>query len=145
MSMRIQTFETILKKKKKLTDIEYEEAINEYIQILKGLPAAKIKTDRLCKRNLAYKARGCTQGWYVVFKYESTEDLVNHKLDLILRKDDKVIKFLTMKLSEDEAKDYIPDEFEDVVVKSEQPDEPAKKSKKPVDVFDLIFGLEEVI
>ena len=144
MSMRIQTFETILIFHERLTDIEYEEAINEYIRILKGLPAARIKTDKLRKKNLAYKARGCTQGWYVVFKYESTEDLVNHKLDLILRKDDKVIKFLTMKLSEDEAKDYIPDEFEDVVVKSEQPDEPAKKSKQPVDVFDLIFGLEEV-
>ena len=145
MSMRIQTFETILIFHERLTDIEYEEAINEYIRILKGLPAARIKTDKLRKKNLAYKVRGCTQGWYVVFKYESTEDLVNHKLDLILRKDDKVIKFLTMKLSEDEAKDYIPDEFEDVVVESEQPDEPAKKSKKPVDVFDLIFGLEEVI
>lgn len=145
MSMRIQTFETIMIFHERLTDIEYEEAINEYIRILKGLPAARIKTDKLRKKNLAYKARGCTQGWYVVFKYESTEDLVNHKLDLILRKDDKVIKFLTMKLSADEAKDYIPDEFEDIVVESEQPDEPAKKSKKPVDVFDLIFGLEEVI
>ena len=145
MSMRIQTFETILIFSEKLTDIEYEETISEYIRLLKGLPAAKIKTDKLGKKNLAYKVRGCTQGWYVLFTYESTADLVNHKLDLILRKDDKVIKFLTIKLSEDEAKDYIPDESEDVVVESEQPDEPVKKSKKPVDVFDLIFGLEEVI
>lgn len=142
--MRIQTFETILIFSEKLTDIEYEETISEYIRLLKGLPAAKIKTDKLGKKNLAYKVRGCTQGWYVLFTYESTADLVNHKLDLILRKDDKVIKFLTIKLNEDEVKDYIPDEFEDVVVESEQPDEPVKKSKKPVDVFDLIFGLEEV-
>ena len=145
MSMKIQTFETIMIFHERLTDIEYEETINEYIRLLKGLPAAKIKTDKLGKKNLAYKTRGCTQGWYVLFTYESTEDLVNHKLDLILRKDDKVIKFLTIKLTEDEAKDYIPDEFEDVVVESEQPDEPVKKSKKIVDVFDLIFGLEEVI
>ena len=145
MSMKIQTFETIMIFHEKLTDIEYEEAINEYIRLLKGLPATKIKTDKLGKKNLAYKARGCTQGWYVLFTYESTEDLVNHKLDLILRKDDKVIKFLTIKHSEDEVEDYIPDEFENVVVESEQPDEPVKKSKKPVDVFDLIFELEEVI
>lgn len=145
MSMRIQTFETVLIFHERLTDIEYEETINEYIRLLKGLPAAKIKTDKLGKKNLSYKVRGCTQGWYVLFTYESTADLVNHKLDLILRKDDKVIKFLTIKLSEDKAEDYIPDEFEDVVVESEQPDEPAKKSKKIVDVFDLIFGLEEVI
>ena len=143
--MKIQTFETVLIFHERLTDIEYEETINEYIRLLKGLPATKIKTDKLGKKNLAYKVRGCTQGWYVLFTYESTADLVNHKLDLILRKDDKVIKFLTIKLSEDKAEDYIPDEFEDVVVESEQPDEPAKKSKKIVDVFDLIFGLEEVI
>ena len=106
MSMKIQTFETILIFHEKLTDTEYEEAINEYIRLLKGLPAAKLKTDKLGKKNLAYKTRGCTQGWYVVFTYESTEDLVNHKLDLILRKDDKVIKFLTIKLTEDEATQY---------------------------------------
>ena len=139
MSMRIQTFETILIFHEKLTDIEYEEAINEYIQILKGLPAAKIKTDRLCKRNLAYKTRGCTQGWYVLFTYESTEDLVNTKLDLALRMDDDVIKFLSVGHTEDYYPDIPEPEF-----KSEQPDEPAKKSKQPVDVFDLIFGLEEV-
>lgn len=141
MSMRIQTFETILIFHEKLTDIEYEEAVNKYIRLLKGLPAAKIKTDKLSKKNLSYKIRGCTQGWYVVFTYESTEDLVNHKLDLILRKDDKVIKFLTIKSSEDEVEDYISDEFEDVVVKSEQPDEPIEKSKKPIDAFDLIFNI----
>ena len=145
MSMKIQTFETVLIFHERLTDIEYEETINEYIRLLKGLPAAKIKTDKLGKKNLSYKVRGCTQGWYVLFTYESTADLVNHKLDLILRKDDKVIKFLTIKLSEDKAEDYIPDEFEDVVVESEQLDEPDKKKKKIVDVFDLIFGLEEVI
>lgn len=145
MSMKIQTFETILIFTDKLSEEEYIDQTNKYKDILAGLPGAKIKSDRLGKKNLAYKTRGCTQGWYVVFTYESTEDLVNHKLDLILRKDDKVIKFLTIKLTEDEAEDYIPDEFEDVVVESEQPNEPVKKSKKPVDVFDLIFGLEEVI
>lgn len=133
MSMRIQTFETIMIFHERLTDIEYEEAINEYIRLLKGLPAAKIKVDKLGKKNLAYKTRGCTQGWYVLFIYESTEDLINHELDLILRRDDNVIKFITTNFKED----YTPGDYIN--------GEPVKKSKKPVDVFDLIFGLEEVI
>lgn len=139
MNMRIQTFETIMIFHERLTEEMYEEKIKEYQQKLKGLPAAKIKTDRLCKGNLAYKTRGCTQGWYVLFTYESTEDLVNHKLDLALRMDDDVIKFLSVGHTEDYYPDIPEPEF-----KSEQPDEPAKKSKKIVDVFDLIFGLEEV-
>lgn len=62
--------------------------------------------------------------------YESTQDLVNTKLDLMLRKDDDVIKFITLRYDGD----YTPDEYEEEA-KSEQ-------RKKPVDVFDLIFGLE---
>ena len=74
MSMKIQTFETILIFHEKLTDTEYEEAINEYIRLLKGQPAAKLKTDKLGKKNLAYNTRCCIQGWNVILTYESTKD-----------------------------------------------------------------------
>ena len=131
MSMRIQTFETILIFSEKLTDIEYEETISEYIRLLKGLPAAKIKTDKLGKKNLAYKIRGCNYGWYTLFTYESTEDLINHKLDLILRRDDNVIKFITTNIQENYIPgDYINGEPEDRV-----------NRKKIVDAFDLIFNI----
>ena len=131
MSMKIQTFETILIFHERLTDIEYEEAVNKYIRLLKGLPAAKIKTDKLGKKNLAYKIRGCNYGWYTLFTYESTEDLINHKLDLILRRDDNVIKFITTNIQEDYIPgDYINGEPEDRV-----------NRKKIVDAFDLIFNI----
>lgn len=145
MSMRIQIFETLMIFHERLTEEEYERKIREYEDILKSLPAVRIDTDRLRNKKLAYKIRGCTRGWYVLFTYKSTEDLVNHKLDLILRRDDDVIKFLSMSHGEEfrfEGTDLLDDE--EANPESEQ-DEPAKKSKQPVDVFDLIFGLEEVI
>lgn len=129
MSMKIQTFETILIFTDKLTEEEYFYQTNKYKNILTGLPAAKIKTDRLGKKKLAHRARGCDYGWYTLFTYESTEDLIHHKLDLILRKDDDVIKFITTNIQEDYTPgDYINGEPEDQV-----------NRKKIVDVFDLIF------
>ena len=132
MSMKIQTFETILIFTDKLTEEEYINQTNKYKDILAGLPSKKIKSDRLGKKRLAYKARGCDYGWYTLFTYESTEDLINHKLDLILRRDDNVIKFITTNLKED----YIPGDYINGEPISEQ-------KKKPVDVFNLIFNLED--
>ena len=131
--MEIQCFETILIFSDKLTEEEYEEKVKDYKKWFSGLPAAKIRTDKLGKKRLAYKARGCEHGYYAQFIYESTQDLINSKLDLMLRKDDDVIKFLTLRYDGD----YTPDEYEEdtpTSIKSEQ-------RKKPVDVFDLIFGL----
>ena len=132
--MEIQCFETILIFSDKLTEEEYEEKVKSYKKWFAGLPAARIRTEKMGKKKLAYDVRGCKYGYYAQFTYESTSDLVNSKLDLMLRKDDDVIKFLTLRYDGD----YTPDEYEEdtpASIKSEQ-------RKKPVDVFDLIFGLE---
>ena len=130
--MEIQCFETILIFSDKLTEEEYEEKVKDYKKWFAGLPAAKIRTEKMGRKKLAYDVRGCEYGYYALFIYESTEDLVNTKLDLMLRKDDDVIKFITIT----HDGDYTPDEYEDAPasIKSEQ-------RTKPVDVFDLIFGL----
>ena len=133
--MEIQCFETILIFSGKLTKEEYEEKVRYYKKWIAGLPAAKIKTEKMGKKKLAFKVRGCEHGYYALFTYESTKDLINTKLDLMLRKDDDVIKFITV----GHDGDYAPDEYEEETpasIKSEQ-------RKKPVDVFNLIFGLED--
>ena len=131
--MEIQCFETILIFSDKLTEEEYEEKVKYYKKWLAGLPAAKIRTEKMGKKKLAYDVRGCGHGYYAQFTYESTSDLINTTLDLMLRKDDDVIKFLTLRYDGD----YTPDDYDEETpasIKSEQ-------RKKPVDVFDLIFGL----
>ena len=131
--MEIQCFETILIFSDKLTEEEYEKKVKYYKKWFAGLPAAKIRTEKMGKKKLAYDVRGCGHGYYAQFTYESTSDLVNSKLDLMLRKDDDVIKFLTLRYDGD----YTPDDYDEETpasIKSEQ-------RKKPVDVFDLIFGL----
>ena len=131
MSMSIQCFETILIFSDKLTEEEYEEKVRYYKKWFAGLPAARIRTEKMGKKKLAYDVRGCEHGYYAQFIYESTEDLINTKLKLMLQKDDDVIKFLTLRYDGN----YTSDEEASASIKSEQ-------RKKPVDVFDLIFGLE---
>ena len=131
--MEIQCFETILIFSDKLTEEEYEEKVRYYKKWFAGLPAARIRTEKMGKKKLAYDVRGCEHGYYAQFIYESTEDLINTKLKLMLQKDDDVIKFLTLRYDGE----YTPDSEENddsASIKSEQ-------RKKPVDVFDLIFGL----
>ena len=133
MSKEIQCFETVLIFSGKLTEKEYEENVKFYKRYFADLPATRIRTEKIGKKKLAYDVGGCWHGYYTHFTYESTQDLVNTKLDLMLRKDDDVIKFITLRYDGD----YTPDEYEEdtpASIKSEQ-------RKKPVDVFDLIFGL----
>ena len=129
--MKIQIFETVLIFSEKLTEEEYINKSKEYKKWIEGLPSAKVKMDRLGKKKLAYKARGCNYGWYTLFTYESTEDLINTKLDLMLRRDDDVIKFITTNIQED----YIPGDY----INGEPEDQVNRK--KIVDVFDLIFNI----
>lgn len=132
MSMKIQTFETIMIFKDTLTEEEYLDKVKDMRKWLAGLPAARIKTELMGKKKMAYGVPPSMsrEGWYVYFIYQSTEDLINTKLDLMLRKDDDVIKFMTTNFKED----YLPDDYDA---------SPASVNrKKPVDVFDLIFGLE---
>jgi ribosomal protein S6 len=140
---KIQAFETIIIFHEKLTAKEYNSKIIEYQDhILKGdiswyetIPSNIYKINKMGKKSLAYKVKGCKTGWYVVFTYKTTAERVS-QLEKFLRTDDTVIKYLSMKLSEDEAEllndeDIISEQHEDY-----NPDPP----KKEIDAFDLIFG-----
>ena len=136
MGTEIQCFETILVFNEKLTEEEYEEKVKYYKKCLVELSATRIRTERIGKKKLAYEVRSCGYGYYALFMYESTIALINTKLDLMLRSDDDVIKFITV----GHDGNYTPDKDEEDAtpssIKSEQ-------RKKPVDVFNLIFGLED--
>ena len=112
-------FETIMIFSDKLTEEEYQKKVRYYKKWFTELPATKIKTDKLGKRKLAYEIRGCKYGYYTMFMYNAAEGLISSSLEETLRKED-----------EDKAP------ADQAVTKSEQ-------KKKPVDVLNLIYGLED--
>lgn len=136
-------FETIMIFSDKLTEEEYQKKVRYYKKWFTELPATKIKTDKLGKRKLAYEIRGCKYGYYTMFMYQAAEGLISSSLEETLRKDDDdVIKFLTVT----NDFDYTPDDEDEEVEDKAPADQAVTKSeqkKKPVDVLNLIYGLED--
>lgn len=135
-------YETIMIFSDKLTEEEYQKKIKYYKKWFTELPATKIKTDKLGKRKLAYEIRGCKYGYYTMFMYNAAEGLISSSLEETLRKDDDVIKFLTVT----NDFNYTPDDEDEEVEDKAPADQAVTKSeqkKKPVDVLNLIYGLED--
>lgn len=140
MSVGINSFETVIIFSGKLTEEEYEEKVKQYKKIITGLPAARIRTEKLDKKKLPHKVKGCDYGYYTIFIYETNHDLVDHDLELILQKDDDVIKFLTIPHDGDYTPDEDDGDTEEADCASQSPDK--SEQKQLVDVLDIIYGLK---
>lgn len=134
------TYETIIIFSDKLTKEEYSKLVKKYTAIIYDLPMKTYtvmmkSVEELGMKMLAYPIKKCKQGWYTIFKYKITSDCIG-KLEEILHKDDDVLKFITVKESEEDEEleeddaEYIPED-----VKSEQP--------AAIDALDVMLGLAE--
>lgn len=119
----IYTFETVIMFKDEMDETLFDSAIDFYVNKLQYLDANNIEIERIGRKKLVYEVKGHTMGLYVMFTYDAPADIVS-PLDRTFRLDDNILKFMTTKIGR--------------VEKSEQPDSAAKK---PVDVFNLIYGI----
>lgn len=140
---RLNHYETIVIFHEELTEEEYDEKVKEYVHTLihgesesdSSLTSSIHKIDKMGKKKLAYDVRDCTSGWYLMFTHTTSPEMI-HLLDKIMRKDDDVIKFMSVRITAEEA---IKAGVDLDQVMSEQPEDD-KKYKKQIDAFDLIFG-----
>ena len=79
-------------------DINLQEKLREYEQIFKAT-TDHIYLNPAGIKKLSYKVREYTTGHYVQFYYNSTTHWVSTNLDLVLRKDDDVLKFLNLEMA----------------------------------------------
>lgn len=99
--------------------------------------------DDMGERKLAYEIKKRKAGYYILIKWQGTPENVL-ELERFLRTDDIVIKFITIKISEDE--EYEKGEFDeeaevDAYEESEQESTP--KSAIEIDYFDVAFDINE--
>jgi len=137
------TYETIIIFSDKLTKEEYSKLVKKYTDIIYDLPMKTYKVvmksvEELGMKMLAYPIKKCKQGWYAVFTYKINPECIG-KLEEILHKDDDVLKFITVKESEDE--DYETEDAEYI------PDHPEKdvesEQSSTIDALDVMLGLAE--
>ena len=77
-------------------------------------------------RELAYKVKGYAQGIYILLTYEakSKDDIIN--FEKLLRNDENVLKYLSLKLSEEAAIDKLYSKL--------------KPEQNKIDAWDVLFG-----
>lgn len=110
-------------------DINLQEKLREYEQIFKAT-TDHIYLNPAGIKKLSYKVREYTTGHYVQFYYNSTTHWVNTNLDLVLRKDDDVLKFLNLEI--DEAPSELT-RYNKISLNA--------KGNKHIDALDVLLGL----
>lgn len=134
-------YETILIFNGKYTEARYNALVDRYVEDIIKLDALIGYIDRLGKKKLAYEIKGIKEGWYVIINYKATPELIP-KLEKLIRTDDSVIKFLTIRRDpeEDESEEYA--EVEETL-DNNHPEEIKSEQESPVEIdyFNLIYNI----
>lgn len=96
--------------------------------------------EELGRKKLAYDVSGCTHGWYVVFTYDASSAII-HDLERDLRANTSVLKYLTVATELGEKDSDLAELNREAFKKHGSPY--IEQKKEPVDVFNIIFGIED--
>ena len=117
-------YQTIMILKPNLDTELIKTKTKEYSKLLQSWSTTKkIRVSDLSKKKLAYDIEGYSYGYYLVFAYQAGIENIG-ELERLLRKDDYVIKFMTVKQDEDDL-------------------EPLCEQDIKPDAYDVLFGLTE--
>lgn len=144
-------YETILIFDGRIEDSKYKPCVDHYIKKITDFGGLFRTVERLGKKKLAYSFKRdgveIKDGWYAVFTYKSKagSDLIA-KLETEFRKDDAVLKFLTVKRDpeEDELSEYAEvDTGEELYSDHPTKSNTVESEQQPVlDAWDLVFNLK---
>lgn len=95
----MRRYETITILKPNLAEADIQAIIDRTTSIIEGFAGSMIKLDRWGIKKLAYPIDKEQQGYYLYHQYAGTPEAVN-ELERIYRIDDRVMKFLTVKLQD---------------------------------------------
>ena len=95
----MRRYETIFIVRPNVAEDEIEAAINKTTSIIEGDVGTIIKIDKWGLRKLAYLIKKESQGYYVYIDYAGIPAAVS-EIERILRIDDKILKYLTVKLAD---------------------------------------------
>lgn len=117
--------------------------IYKYKKLLQSWSDKVIVAEDMGVKKLAYEVKSHTKGHYALFTFRCPEENIA-ELERLLRTDDLVIKFMTVRLDDEDAevkltKDYDP--ALDPDLKSEQ--HPAAGEAVQIDAMDVLLGFAD--
>lgn len=80
-----------------LTDTELKQLLSGYIDFLKSNGAEIVHEDFWGMKQLAYPIKKKTSGFYYAVEFKAEGDLID-KLELLYRRDENILRFLSVKL-----------------------------------------------
>jgi len=96
--MGLQEYETVIVVDTDLSEEQKEEVFTKMENIIKQYGGVLKEIEKWGIRNLAFKVNHKQKGYYALLHYYGKSDIVE-KLERSIRMNDKIIRFLTIKVS----------------------------------------------
>lgn len=94
---------------------EIQKTIEKFKKVMEDFTGKDVKVDDLGERRLAYEIQNNKTGYYAVFNYSAEPENI-YELERLLRIDDNIMKFLTVRqeeYTEDNYEEEDEDEYEE--------------------------------
>jgi small subunit ribosomal protein S6 len=126
----MRRYETIFIVRSNIAEDEIDAVINKTSSIIEGDGGIIIRIDKWGLKKLAYLIKKESQGYYVYLDYASIPASVS-EIERIFRIDDKVLKYLTIKLADSCDPEAIKEELAsaEAALTSDEDEDEAKEEK----------------
>lgn len=135
-------YETIIIFNPEYTKLKYK--VKKYKDLLKKYSGDfdDFNVDDMGEKKLAYEIKKHKTGYYVLIRWQGTSENIV-ELERLLRIDEVVMKFMTVKMSDDrEYEEYAEADEEDEEETAATSREEVNK-KTEIDYFDVAFDIDE--
>lgn len=95
-----QRYETVFILTPVLSEAQAKETVGKFKKMLKGAGANVLHEEHWGMKKLAYPIQKKSTGFYNLLEFEGEGDVIS-KLDLAFRRDERVMRFLTVALNKD--------------------------------------------
>jgi len=95
----LKRYETLFIVQSELSSEEITAIIDRYSKIITDMKGTVLKVERWGKRKLAYLIRKQARGFYILIDFAGRREIVA-EVERILKFDDKVLKYMSVKLAD---------------------------------------------
>src|SRR5262249_59124198 len=99
----LRTYEVMFIVRPDLTDEDVDKLVSTFENNVSNAGAKLKNAERMGKRRLAYLVRRFSEGYYVLFTIESDGNAI-HEIERRLRVSEPVIKFITVRVDEEQKR-----------------------------------------
>jgi small subunit ribosomal protein S6 len=119
----LKRYETLFIVQSELSSDDITATIDRYSKIITDMKGTVLKVERWGKRKLAYLIRKQSRGFYILIDFAGRREIVA-EVERILKFDDKVLKYMSVKLADSITAEEIEKELAGQKAEAEAPAEP---------------------